>query len=120
MLSSDSSYCIDCFFQAIISKHLSSSQAKIAYIYICPTTCHVHAWGKRRYSSYSFSTSAVVSITPQPRFRPGERTPGTHCTRGWVGTRGGLDTEAGGKILLPTLGIEPQLSGRPARSQTLY
>jgi hypothetical protein len=28
---------------------------------------------------------------------PGERTPGTHCTRGWVGPRAGLDTEATGK-----------------------
>jgi hypothetical protein len=29
---------------------------------------------------------------------PGERTPGTHCTGGWVGPRAGLDTEARGKI----------------------
>jgi hypothetical protein len=29
----------------------------------------------------------------------GERTPGTHCTGGWVGPRAGLDTEARGKIL---------------------
>jgi hypothetical protein len=29
----------------------------------------------------------------------GERTPGTHCTGGWVGLRAGLDTEARGKIL---------------------
>jgi hypothetical protein len=46
------------------------------------------------YSSYSFSTSTlmgwVVSITPRPRFTPGERTPGTHCTGGWVGPRAGL------------------------------
>jgi hypothetical protein len=35
----------------------------------------------------------VVSITPRPRFTPGERTPGTHCTGGWVGPRAGLDTE---------------------------
>jgi hypothetical protein len=25
----------------------------------------------------------VVSVTPRPRFSPGERTPGTHCTRGF-------------------------------------
>jgi hypothetical protein len=30
---------------------------------------------------------------------PGERTPGTHCTGGWVGPRAGLDTEAREKIL---------------------
>jgi hypothetical protein len=34
--------------------------------------------GKRRYSSYSFTTSALdggVSVTPRPRFGSGERTP---------------------------------------------
>jgi hypothetical protein len=36
----------------------------------------------------------VVSVTPRPRFSPGERTPGAHCTGGWVGPRAGLDTEA--------------------------
>jgi hypothetical protein len=41
----------------------------------------------------------VVSVTPRPRFNPGERTPGTHCTGGWVGPRAGLDTQARGKIL---------------------
>jgi hypothetical protein len=30
---------------------------------------------------------------------PRVRTPGTHCTGGWVGPRAGLDTEARGKIL---------------------
>jgi hypothetical protein len=40
----------------------------------------------------------VVSVTPRPRFTPGERTPGTHCTGGWVGPRAGLDTEARGKV----------------------
>jgi hypothetical protein len=49
-----------------------------------------------------------------------ERTPGTHCTGGWVGPRAGLDTKAKGKILLPLPGIEPQSPGSPVRSQTLY
>jgi hypothetical protein len=40
---------------------------------------------------------SVVSVTPQPSFSTGERTPGTHCTGGWVGPRAGLDTEARGK-----------------------
>jgi hypothetical protein len=40
-----------------------------------------------------------VSVTPWPRFSPGERIPGTYCTGGWVGPRAGLDTEATGKIL---------------------
>jgi hypothetical protein len=30
---------------------------------------------------------------------PGESTPDTHWTGGWVGPRAGLDTEATGKIL---------------------
>jgi hypothetical protein len=33
-----------------------------------------------------------------------ERTPGSHWTEGWVGSRAGLDTEAGEKILLPLPG----------------
>jgi hypothetical protein len=50
---------------------------------------------------------------------PGEMTPGTHCTGGWMGPRAGLDTEDRGKILAPA-GIEPRSSSRLARSQTLY
>jgi hypothetical protein len=44
----------------------------------CPATRHEGAWGERKYSSYSFLTSArgwVVSVTLRPRFTPGERTP---------------------------------------------
>jgi hypothetical protein len=55
----------------------------------------------------------------KPRFTPGKRTPGTHCTGGWVGPRAGMDTEARGKILSLLPGIEPRSSGSPARSQTL-
>jgi hypothetical protein len=62
----------------------------------------------------------VVSVTPRPRFTPGEMTPGTHCTGGWVGPRAGLDTEVTGKIFSPQPGIEPRSPGRLARSQTLY
>jgi hypothetical protein len=46
----------------------------------------------------------VVSVTPRPRFTPGERTPGTHWTGGWVGPRAGLDTEVTGKVLCPCRG----------------
>jgi hypothetical protein len=60
------------------------------------------------------------SVTPRPRFSPGERTPGTYCTGGWVGPRAGLDTEAKGKILSPLPWIESRSPGRAARSQTLY
>jgi hypothetical protein len=38
----------------------------------------------------------VVSVTPQPRFAPGERIPGTHWTGYWMGPRANLDTEARG------------------------
>jgi hypothetical protein len=41
----------------------------------------------------------VVSVTPRPPFTPGEWTPNTHCTGGWVGLRAGLYTEARGKSL---------------------
>jgi hypothetical protein len=51
---------------------------------------------------------------------PGERTPDTPWTGGWVGPRAGLDTEVGGKNPLPLSGIEPRSPGRPVRSQTLY
>jgi hypothetical protein len=51
---------------------------------------------------------------------PGDRTPGTHCTGGWVGPRADVDTEVTGKNPLPLPGIEPRPPGRPARSQTLY
>jgi hypothetical protein len=53
-------------------------------------------------------------------FIPRERTPGTHCTGGWVVPRAGLDTEVRWRILLPLPAIEPRSPGRPVRSQTLY
>jgi hypothetical protein len=58
----------------------------------------------------------VVSITPRPRFTPGERAPGTLCTGGWVGPRAGLDAEIREKIVCLCRGSNP---GRPVRSQTL-
>jgi hypothetical protein len=66
---------------------------------------HGGAWWERRYSSYSFSTSALDG-GEWSASRPGrgERTPGTHCIGGWVGPRAGLDTEVGGKILCPRRG----------------
>jgi hypothetical protein len=61
--------------------------------------------GGEEVSSYSFPTSALDGgecVTPRPRFSPGERTPSTHCTGGWVGLRAGLDTEVRGKISIST------------------
>jgi hypothetical protein len=54
--------------------------------------------GKRRYSSYSLSTSALDGVSGQfhapDALYPRERTPGSHCTGGWVGPRDGLFREA--------------------------
>jgi hypothetical protein len=61
-----------------------------------------------------------VNVTPQLRFTPGERNPGTYWTGGWVGPRAGLHTEVRGRIVLPLHGIQPRSSRRPVRSQTLY
>jgi hypothetical protein len=88
----------------------------------CPTTRHGGAWGERRYSSYSFSTSALAwsewsASRPGRALAPGKS---THGTGGWVGPRAGLDTGARGKILSSLPGIEPRSPGRPARNQTLY
>jgi hypothetical protein len=52
----------------------------------------------------------VVSVTPRSRFTPGERTPGTHWTGGWVGPRAGLDKEDRGKLLCPCRGSKPDRS----------
>jgi hypothetical protein len=59
--------------------------------------------GERRYSSYSFLTSALdggewSASRPGRALPPGERTPGTHWIGGWVGPRAGLDTGARRKI----------------------
>jgi hypothetical protein len=92
--------------------------------YSCPTTRHEGAWVDRRYSSYSFSISALDAVIGQRHapvvLYPRERPPGTHCTGGWVDPRAGLDTEARGKILLPLPGFEPRSPGRQASSHTLY
>jgi hypothetical protein len=73
-----------------------------------PATRHGGACGDRRYSSYSFTTSALDEgewlASRLGRALPRGRTPCTHCTGGWVGPRAGLDTEVRGKILCPCLG----------------
>jgi hypothetical protein len=73
---------------------------------------HYTPWmrlGGEEYSSYSFSTSALdggewSASRPGRTFTPGERTPTTHWTGGWVGPRASLDTQARGKILCPCRG----------------
>jgi hypothetical protein len=77
--------------------------------------------GREKYSSYSFLTSKLYggewSATCSGRVLLPERTPGTHWTRGWVGLRAGLDTEARGEIRCFCRGSNPI---RPVCSQTLY
>jgi hypothetical protein len=88
----------------------------------CPITRHEGAWGERQLPlilDLGIRLGWAVSVKPR-RFTPRERTPGTHCTGGWVGPRAGPDTEARGKIRSPLPGIEPRSPGRPACSQTLY
>jgi hypothetical protein len=68
--------------------------------------------GERRYSSYSFSTSALdggecSASRPGRAFTPGKGPPVAHWTGGWVGPRAGLDTEARGKILCPSRESNP-------------
>jgi hypothetical protein len=52
------------------------------------------------------------------RFTFGERAPNTHWIGGWVGPRTGVDDvdEVERRKILPLLGFELRLLGRPARS----
>jgi hypothetical protein len=63
----------------------------------------MEAKGEIMYSSYSFLTSALDRVEWSAS-RPGERTPGTHWTGGWVGPRAGPATEISAKILCPCRG----------------
>jgi hypothetical protein len=77
--------------------------------------------GGEEINSKSFlALERVVSVTPRPPVTPGERTPGTHCTGGWVGPRAGLDTDARGRILLSLPVVEPRSPCRPVCSQKIY
>jgi hypothetical protein len=80
------------------------------------------AWRERRYSSYTYLTSALEggewsASRPGRALPPGKEPPGTHCTGGWVGPTAGMDAGVRGKILCLCRGSNP---GRPVRSQSLY
>jgi hypothetical protein len=95
---------------------------KVYMLSICKNnTHHRGAWGERRYSSYSFLTSALDGgewSVPHPShtLTPGKGPPVPTVQD----PRVCLDTEARGKILLPLPGIEPGSPSHPACSQTLY
>jgi hypothetical protein len=73
-------------------------------------------WGENlQLLSLNLGTGRGWVVTPP--FTDAERTPGTHCTGGWVGPRVGLDAEVRGIILWLCLRSNP---GRPVSSQTLY
>jgi hypothetical protein len=53
------------------------------------------------------------------RITPGERVPGAHWIRGWVGPTAGLDAAEKRKFLILP-GLQLRHLRRPARSQSLY
>jgi hypothetical protein len=75
------------------------------------------------YRSTFFLISALVggewSASCPGRFTPGEIVPRTHWIGGWMDRRTCLDDMENGKFLTLT-GLEQQLLGHPACSQSLY
>jgi hypothetical protein len=80
--------------------------------------------GERMHSSYSFSTSALDggewSASRPAALCPRGKEPRYPLYRRMDGPQSRSGHKAGGRILSPLPGIEPQSPGRPARSQTLY
>jgi hypothetical protein len=81
------------------------------------------AYGGADVQSHIFLTSVLAggewSASRPGRFSPGETGTGTHCIRGWVNPRAGLDDVEKRKFLtLPGLELRPL--GRPAHSKSLY
>jgi hypothetical protein len=90
----------------------------------CSKAVPLHAWGKRRYSSYSFSTSALDrcewSASRTGRVLPRRKNPRYALYRRLGGPQNRSGHRGYRKNLLPLPGIEPRSPGRPIRSQTLY
>jgi hypothetical protein len=72
---------------------------------------HEGAEVERRYSAYSFLTSALYGMSGQchvpAALYPQKRTPGTHLIGGWVSLRACVATEDRGKILCVCRGSKP-------------
>jgi hypothetical protein len=78
---------------------------------------------ERRYSSYSFSTSALGRDEWSASHSGRGLAPGKDPSYSFYRGLGGSQSRSGhtrGKILLPVPGIEPRSPDRAARSQTLY
>jgi hypothetical protein len=76
----------------------SQRQTLIWKEYILKLSRHHHAGakGERKYSSYSFLSSALGGMSSQShlsRALPRETISGAHLIGGWVGLRSGLDTQ---------------------------
>jgi hypothetical protein len=72
----------------------------------------------RRVGGEEIETLPILELGTKsfwPRFGPGERTPDTHYTGGWVRPRAGPDAGAGGNIL-----CGESKPSHAVRSQTLY
>jgi hypothetical protein len=101
--------------KVIVTRGLKSAvKCFINYKNSGPFTRHGGALGERKYSSYSFLTSALEggewsASRPRSALPPEKEPPGTHCTGGWVGPRAGLFAEVRGKILCLS-GIKPRPS----------
>jgi hypothetical protein len=110
------------FFNYVLQNWKLSTAYKVRQQYTQQQLCSIkskavplHAimvlGGERKYSSYSFLTSALDggewSASRLGRTLLRGKDPGTHCTGGWVGPRAGLDKEAIGKILCPCRGSNP-------------
>jgi hypothetical protein len=109
---------------SILTKRYQKKQNPTLVKQCSPATRHGGAGGGEEYSSYSFLTSALDGVSGQRQapvaLCPGERTPGTHCTGGWVSPRAGLDTEVRGKIPCPCRRSNPDRPVVQSVVKTLY
>jgi hypothetical protein len=104
-------HCISLFSHLKLRKGFSWD--RITEFCLFGTSCcgSIKSRGGGGIASYS-TTSALdggewSASRPGGAFTPGERTPSTHCTGGWVDPRACLDTEDRRKILYPCRGSNP-------------
>jgi hypothetical protein len=87
--------------------------------------CHKGACGERKYSSYSFWTSALdggewLASSPDRALASGKGPPVPIVQEAGWAPEPVWTQRIEEKTLSPVPGIEPRSPGRPARSQTLY